>query len=101
MRTILFFDLPTITSKDRRNYRFFVRNIKKQGFYMLQESVYVKMSIDSANANMAEQRVNSVLPPAGNVILLTITEKQFANMSILLGKSKSDVLSTDERIVYL
>ena len=51
MRMILFFDLPTLTSKNRRDYRKFIKHIKKIGFYMIQESVYVKMSIDSQMVN--------------------------------------------------
>ena len=39
MRTLLFFDLPTYTQTDRRNYRKFIKLLKTNGCYMLQESV--------------------------------------------------------------
>ena len=50
MRLLLFFDLPMTTSSELKTYRNFVKNIKKEGFYMLQKSVYVKMVIDNQAA---------------------------------------------------
>lgn len=101
MRTILFFDLPVLTALQRRAYRKFVRNIKELGFYMLQESVYVKMSIDQQKSNSIINIVKGLVPNEGNVITITVTEKQFNNMNILLGKQITDVITTDERVIEL
>lgn len=101
MRTILFFDLPTITSTDRRNYRKFIKLIKSNGYYMIQESVYVKMSIDIQRAKSTALVLKSQLPPDGSVFILHVTEKQFASMEILLGESNSEFLSNDERLIKL
>lgn len=101
MRTLLFFDLPTITADDRRNYRKFVKLLKISGFYMLQESVYCRMSIDQQMAEIIANRLKDKLPPEGNIMLLNVTEKQFSTMQILLGESRTDVLVSDERIVNL
>lgn len=101
MRTIIFFDLPTLTKNDLTNYRHFVKYIKSCGFYMLQESVYVKMSIDNQVLDSTINRIKNMLPPKGSVIALNITEKQFSGMNIMLGSNKTDVLTTDERIVFL
>ena len=101
MRTLLFFDLPTITLKDKREYRKFIKVLKTNGFYMIQESVYAKMSIDQAAADSTIKKLKSSVPPNGFVMSLTVTEKQFASMDILLGDFKTDVLTTDERTVVL
>lgn len=101
MRIILFFDLPVITSKNQRDYRVFLKNIKKEGFYMLQESVYVKMVLDKQAADFAVIRVKKNLPPEGNVIILPITEKQFSSMIILLGEYQSDVVESIDRVISL
>lgn len=101
MRTILFFDLPSVTNKDHKVYRKFVRDIKKLGFYMIQESVYVKLSINAKAAENTKSKVNSFLPDNGNVILLTITEKQFNSMDILIGEIKTDIITTIDRVVIL
>jgi len=57
MRIIVFFDLPTITGEDRRNYRNFRKCLIKNGFIMLQESVYCKMITSPS----VEKSVNSLL----------------------------------------
>ena len=43
MRTIVFFDLPNIYAKDRRNYLKFRKFLLNEGFIMMQESVYSKI----------------------------------------------------------
>ncbi len=101
MRLILFFDLPTTSNQDLRNYRRFIKNIKSQGFYMIQESVYVKLCMDARVAESQTYIVKSVIPPEGNIIILSVTEKQFAAMNILLGESKTDVLNNSERYIEL
>lgn len=101
MRIILFFDLPTITYEDLRNYRHFTKNIKKLGFYMIQESVYVRLSIDPQSMDSIVKKVKSILPPTGNVLVLNITEKQFSSMQILLGDINTDVETSDSRTVDL
>ena len=101
MRTMLFFDLPTVTSKNKRDYRHFVKKIINLGFYRIQESVFVKMSIDNSAAENSINNVKSIVPSDGNIFCITITEKQFAEMKVLLGESSSNVLSTIERFVEL
>ena len=101
MRTILFFDLPTLTLIDQRNYRKFVKGIKKLGFYMLQESIYVKMSIDSQLAESVINKVKLLSPSKGSIMVLTITQKQFSQIQFILGENVSNIISSDERIVVL
>ena len=40
-------------------------------------------------------------PEEGLVQLLTVTEKQYAKMDLIVGNVKSEVLNTDERLVIL
>lgn len=101
MRVILFFDLPTLTNEHLRSYRTFVKELKKEGFYMLQESVYVKMVLDKQAANLLLLRINNIIPKEGNIMTLTIAEKQFASMKIMLGEKETDVINDTERITLL
>ncbi|WP_459592815.1 CRISPR-associated endonuclease Cas2 [Enterococcus cecorum] len=43
MRILVFFDLPVLSLEQRRDYRSFRKFLIKDGFIMLQESVYCKM----------------------------------------------------------
>ncbi len=101
MRVIVFFDLPTITNKDRREYAKFRKFLIKNGFMMLQESVYSKLSL---NQNASADIVNAVKknkPPLGSVQVLTVTERQFSKMELVVGEINSNVISTDERVIVL
>lgn len=101
MRTLLFFDLPTLTSSDRRNYRKFIKELKMNGFFMVQESVYVKMSIDSQATESTIKEIKKKVPPKGFIMALSITEKQFSSMQILLGEFTTDVIDDDKRMIVL
>lgn len=101
MRLMVFFDLPTVTSENRRNYRKFRKNLILNGFFMLQESVYCRMVINEAMARSVVARIESFKPPAGMICVMAVTEKQFANISFIIGESQSDVISTDKSLVII
>lgn len=101
MRMLVFFDLPTETAEDRRNYNRFRKYLIKNGFIMMQESVYSKLLMNAtAEQNVAEQ-LRKNRPSKGIVQLLTITEKQFSKIEYLTGEFHSEVISTDERMIVL
>ena len=101
MRILLFFDLPVVTSEDRRNYAAFHKYLIKQGFMMLQESVYVKLTLNASVAQSVIANLYRNKPPAGLVQILKITEKQYANMEYILGDHQSEIIDTDERLIII
>ena len=101
MRVLVFFDLPVLTSENRRAYAKFRRFLLKNGFLMLQESVYCKLALNSSAVNAIVDNVHKNKTEEGLIQLLTVTEKQYAKMDIILGQVKSEVLDTDERLVIL
>lgn len=46
-------------------------------------------------------KVKQNRPPAGLVQLLKVTEKQYAKMEYIVGRGKSNILDTDERLVII
>lgn len=101
MRLILFFDLPVETSGEQKAYRSFMKNIRLCGFYMVQKSVYVKMVMDNQGADSIISKVKGFKPKVGNIMILSITEKQFSSIEIILGENKTDVINNDKRIITL
>lgn len=101
MRTVLFFDLPTLTSEDKRNYRKFVKLLTINGFYRIQESVFVKMTLTPQAANSVINIIEKNKPPQGSIISLTITEKQFCNLHLYLGDMNSDVETSNEKVIEI
>lgn len=101
MRVIVFFDLPTETSADRKNYRQFRKFLVKGGFMMLQESVYAKLALNSTQVSQIINEVKNSQPEKGSVQILSVTEKQFSKMEIISGRCNSNVVDTDERLLIL
>lgn len=101
MRSLLFFDLPSVTKMERKQYSKFVKYIKSKGFVMLRESVYSKLSINESAVDATMKDIKSHLPPDGVISVLTITEKQFAAMEQVLGEINVDVIINDEKVVKL
>jgi len=88
MWVLAMFDLPTDTSKARRQYALFRKALLKDGFTMLQYSVYVRHCPSKENAQVHVGRIKAHIPPEGEVRVLTITDKQFERMLVFLGKMR-------------
>lgn len=88
MWIMVFFDLPTDTTEDRKIYAQFRKRILKDGFTMFQFSIYLRHCPSSENANVHIKRVKQILPARGNIGILSITDKQFGNMELYWGKDK-------------
>lgn len=101
MRIIVFFDLPTITDKDKREYRRFRKQLIKNGFVMMQESVYVKMVLNKTVQKSTLELLKKNKPIDGLVQALVVTEKQFSNMVNIIGSFETDVVDSDERLIIL
>ena len=101
MRMIVFFDLPTLTNEDKRNYRKFRRVLIKNGLIMLQESVYCKMMTSPSMEKSMKNMVHNNKPPKGLIQTITITEKQFVKMDYIVGECTSDIIDSEERLIIL
>ena len=99
MRVMVFFDLPSITGEDKREYVRFRKHLIKSGFIMMQESVYTKMALNKTVAESVMDNVRKNKPSKGLVQMMTVTEKQFGRMEYVCGGVRSDVLGTEETLV--
>ncbi len=101
MRSLIMFDLPVETASQRRDYRKFVKFLKKQGFIMFQESIYVKLSMNGAAVKALAKTVKDNVPSEGLVSMITVTEKQFGSMDFMLGDFETDIVDSDERVIEI
>jgi CRISPR-associated protein Cas2 len=95
------FDLPVLTATQKKDYRLFRKHLIKTGFVMMQESIYCKLAQNGTAADKIINQLKRNKPSEGIVQLIKITEKQFSKIEYLVGKSNSDVLDSDERLVIL
>jgi len=85
MWVLVFFDLPTETTKERKVAALFRKNILKDGFQMFQFSIYLRHCSSRENAEVHIKRVKKILPEKGHVGIMCITDKQFGMMEIFHG----------------
>lgn len=95
------FDLPVQTSKDRREYAKFRKFLIKNGFMMMQESIYCKLVQNAVAGDTIIENIRKNRPEEGLVQVLKITEKQYSKMEYIVGEQKNEVLDSDERLVIL
>jgi CRISPR-associated protein Cas2 len=90
MWVMVFFDLPTETKKDRKDYTQFRKMMLKDGFNMFQFSLYVRLCGSRENAEVHQKRVKKWLPEKGHVVIMTLTDKQFGMMEIFFCRAKQE-----------
>ncbi|ATH86645.1 CRISPR-associated endonuclease Cas2 [Brochothrix thermosphacta] len=105
MRILLFFDLPVETTVEttveKRAYRHFRKYLVQEGFIMLQQSVYSKLVLNGTTANLLKNKIKKACPTKGLVQVLTITEKQYANIDLMVGFQQDKVLDDDSRLTII
>ncbi len=91
MRILIMFDLPVETKTQVRVYNKFRKQLIKEGFLMLQYSIYIKTCINREAANGTINIIKKYLPKNGHIRSLIITEKQYENMVVLLGEEDKNI----------
>lgn len=86
MRMLVFFDLPVQTKTQRREATKFRNFLLKDGYHMLQYSVYARVCNGTDAVDKHRERLRDRLPKNGAIRMLVITEKQYESIEILLGE---------------
>lgn len=86
MWVLVFFDLPTVTKKERKASADFRKKLLTDGFLMFQFSIYMRHCSSAESAKAHVSRVKTFLPPYGRVGIVTITDKQFSSMELFFEK---------------
>lgn len=95
------FDLPVTTREARKKYAEFRKALLKEGFTMLQYSVYARYFGSEEASAIHRQRVRANLPPKGQVRLMTVTDHQFGKMDVYYGISKVRAEKPPQQLTFL
>ncbi len=101
MRIFVFFDLPMDSLEEKREYRKVRKALIKNGFIMMQESVYCKLMTTPSVENSVKNMIQMNKPSKGVVQTLVVTEKQFVKMEYVVGENKSDIIDNEDRVIIL
>jgi CRISPR-associated protein Cas2 len=80
MWLLVFFDLPVETKRQKKLASGFRKKLLKDGFNMMQYSVYMRHCASHQHAEKHTKRVKSMIPPYGLVQVLRITDKQYGDI---------------------
>ena len=76
VRVLVFFDLPVKGEDEKKKAAKFRKELIKDGFYMIQYSLYGRICNTIENAKLHEERIAKAVPNKGSVRSLIVTEKQ-------------------------
>ena len=92
MWVFVFFDLPTSTPKERKAATSFRQELLKDGFTMFQYSIYMRHCASMEQAQTHVRRVKAMLPDEGEVVIMTLTDKQFGMMEHFSSRKPTDAV---------
>ena len=94
MWLFVFFDLPVQTKPQRKQATLFRKALEKDGFSMMQYSVYVRHCPSKENMEVHIRRVRLALPCVGQVSIMSVTDKQYSEIRNYWGaveKAKPEI----------
>ena len=89
MWVLALFDLPVDKPESRKEYTRFRKELLKDGFTMMQYSVYQRHCASLENAHVHMHRMGAEVPPRGEVRFLIITDHQFGKILTFRGKKRA------------
>jgi CRISPR-associated protein Cas2 len=99
MWIFVFFDLPVGTKQERQTATRFRNRLLKDGYMMIQFSVYARICNGHDRVDKHMQRLNAQIPSRGSVRVIQITDKQYERMKILVGTKKNNEKAQAEQLV--
>ncbi len=101
MWLFVLFDLPVGTKAQRRDATRFRNFLKDDGYFMLQYSVYARICRGEDGSTKHIARVTRKLPSTGSVRALTVTDRQYGRMRLLLGEANPTEKAGSTQLVLL
>lgn len=89
MRILVLFNLPIVAKKQRKIYARFRKAIIKDGYDMIQFSVYQRICNGLDMVDKYMKRLEEYAPKRGAIRAMILTERQFKYMRVMTGKTKS------------
>lgn len=100
MWLFVFFDLPTNTKHERRDAARFRKALEKDGFSMLQFSVYTRHCASRESLEVHIKRTRNSMPAQGKISLLAITDKQYGDIQNFWGKVEQKKMTTPQQLEF-
>lgn len=99
MWLFVFFDLPVKEKAERKTATRFRNFLLKDGYMMVQFSVYARICNGQDRLDKHMQRIQSNLPKKGSVRAIQVTDKQYERMKTLVGNRTQNEKTKAEQLV--
>jgi CRISPR-associated protein Cas2 len=97
---IVFFDLPVGTNEERRDASRFRQDLLREGYFMMQFSVYARPCGSADRVETQVRRLKRLIPPKGEVRGLTITDAQWGRMIVMHSQKKERPEDMPEQLMF-
>lgn len=98
----VYFDLPTNTKEQRKAYTTFRKALIKDGFFMIQYSIYARNCPSLVYLKTHMRRIKKILPDEGKVSFLKVTDKQFEQIENFYGRTpvESENIQSQQLLLF-
>jgi len=83
---MIMYDVPVNEKQAQRTYRKFNDFLQKSGFYLLQNSIYIKSLPDKYNSTKYINKIKELVTDLGHIRALTLTYQQFLAIESVIGE---------------
>lgn len=97
---LVFFDLPVGTPEERRDAANFRKDLIKDGYMMVQFSVYARPCGSADRVETQVRRLRSKIPARGEVRGLLITDAQWGRMIVVRSQNKEAPEEMPEQMMF-
>lgn len=97
---MVFFDLPVGTLEERRDASNFRKDLIKDGYMMVQFSVYARPCGSADRVETQVRRLRNHIPERGEVRGLLITDAQWGRMIVVRGAKKENPEDMPEQMMF-
>lgn len=80
------FDLPVVDKEELRQANIFRKTLLKLGYFMLQNSIYVRSCVTYEKTDQFIKTLKQIAPTTGSVNVFYVTDRQWS-LSICIEKS--------------
>jgi len=98
---LVFFDLPVGTPDERRDASNFRKDLIKDGYMMVQFSVYARPCGSADRVDTQVRRLRPKIPQKGEVRGLIISDAQWGRMIVVRSQKKEDPEGMPEQMMFL
>lgn len=98
MYLLVMFDLPTQTEIERKSYAKFRKSLLKDGFIMIQYSIYLRICKSNFSAESHILYIMKKIPKYGEVRILKLTDNAYNSM-LILKKSEKNKGTNEEKLM--